>query len=313
MTLMRMIIDTDAGIDDAEAIMMALTYPSCSVEAIMTVTGNTHLDNVNRNVCTVLQQVGQYVPIYSGADRPLIEVWQDDERWYHMSDGLGEWSERPPCDLKIESEPAAMALVRLVNDSPDEVTLVALGPLTNIALAIRLDPTFADKVKQFVFMGGAVDAHGNTPTVSAEFNIWVDPEAAHIVLETFQQSIMLSWETTLAHIISAEDHERFCHLGTNLARFYEGINAKPRARTHYVFKGQPIIPDPLAMAITLEPDLILNEETRHVAVELHGKYSRGQTIVNYTRWRTDKSNVRIIRQINMEGVLRLYENMLLYK
>jgi len=304
-----MIIDTDAGIDDAEAILMALTYPTCTVDAITTVTGNVHRDKVNHNVCTILQQAGQSVPIYSGADRPLVEIWEDDERRYHMSDGLGEWDDRPPCDLTLESEPAAVALARLINESPNEITLVALGPLTNIALAIRLDPTLPDKVKQFVFMGGAVDAHGNTPSVAAEFNIWVDPESAYIVLNAFKKSIMLSWETTLTHIISAEDHDNLCRLGTPLAQFYEGINAKARARTHYVFKGKHIIPDPLAMAITLEPELILEEETRHVAIELRGQYSRGQTIVNYTRWKTAKPNVRIIRQIDMAGVLRLYQNM----
>lgn len=307
---MRMIIDVDAGIDDAEAILMALTYPSCTVEAITTVTGNVHLDKVNRNVCTILQQAGKQVPIYSGADRPLIENWNHDDRRYHMEDGLGDWDQRSPCALQLEDDHAAVALVRLINTYPHDITLVALGPLTNIAMAIRLDPSFADKVKQFVFMGGAVDAHGNTPIVSAEFNIWVDPEAAHVTLNTFQNAVMLSWETTLSHIIPAAEHERLCKLGTSLARFYDGINAKPRARTHHVFKGDHIIPDPLAMAITLEPDLILEEEFRHVAVELHGQHTRGQTIVNYTRWRTGKSNCRIIRRIDMGGVLRLYENML---
>jgi purine nucleosidase len=307
---MRMIIDTDAGIDDAEAILMALTYPDSTVEAITTVTGNVHRDKVDLNVCTILQQAGQTVPIYSGADRPLIDVWEDDERRYHLNDGLGEWADRPPCNLQLEDELAAVALVRLINESPNEIVLVALGPLTNIALAIRLDPTLPEKVKQFVFMGGAVDAHGNTPTVSAEFNIWVDPEAAYIVLKAFKKSVLLGWETTLSHMMSAEDHDYLCHMGTPLARFYEGINAKARARTHYVFKGQHLIPDPLAMAITLEPELILEEETRHVAVELRGEYSRGQTIANYTRWRTDKSNVRIIRKIDMVGVLRIYEDML---
>lgn len=306
----RMIIDTDAGIDDADAILMALQSPYCQVEAITTVTGNVHRDKVDQNVCTILQQAKKSVPIYSGSARPLIQHWEHDDRRYHMEDGLGDWEDRPPCDLRLEQESAAVALVRLVNESPQKLTLVALGPMTNIALAIRLDPTFPDKVKNFVFMGGAVDAHGNTPTVTAEFNIWVDPEAAWMTLDAFPHSTMLSWETTLSHIISAEDHDRLCNLGTPLAKFYEGINANARARTFHVFNGQHIIPDPLAMAITLHPELILESEKRHVTVELQGTNTRGQTVVNYTRWKTDKPNVTIVRKIDMQGVLRLYEGML---
>ncbi len=310
MNTIRMIIDTDAGIDDAEAILMALQSSHCQVEAITTVTGNVHRDKVNQNVCTILQQANQSVPIYSGSARPLIEQWQPDDRRYHMDDGLGDWNNRPTCELQLEDESAALALVRLVNQYPDELILVALGPLTNISLAIRIDPTFPEKVKQFVCMGGAVDAHGNTPTVTAEFNIWVDPEAAWITLDAFAESTMLSWETTVDHIISADDHNRFCNLGTSLAHFYDGINQKPRERTFHVFKGQHIIPDPLAMAITLHPDLILESEKRHVTVELQGQYTRGQIVVNYTRWKTDKPNVTIIRKIDMDGVLALYEAML---
>lgn len=150
---MRMIIDTDAGIDDAEAIIMALTYPDNKVEAITTVTGNVHVDKVNQNICTILQQVRKSVPIYSGASHPIIKSWIDDKRRYHLEDGLGDWDERPSCELTIENEPAAIAMIRLVNQFPNELTLVALGPLTNIALAIRLDPTFPQKIKHLTVMG----------------------------------------------------------------------------------------------------------------------------------------------------------------
>lgn len=306
---MRMIIDTDCGIDDAEALIMALTHPAVTVEAITTVVGNTSLENVNRNVCTVMQQVGKQVPVYSGADRPLIENWFDDERRYHQSDGLGDWEQRPPVEVQLESKHAALALVDLINQNPNELTLVALGPLTNVALAVRFDPTLPEKIKHLVVMGGAVDAHGNTPTVSAEFNIWIDPEAAHIVFEAFPELTLLSWETTTNHPISWEDHERLKQLGTPLAEFYAGINEKSEQKHRHALPGH-WLPDPLAMAITLDPDLILEQEKRHVMVELQGKYTRGQTVVNYTRFATDKANTYIVRKVDMQGVLQLYEAML---
>ena len=307
---MRMIIDTDAGIDDAEAIMMALTHPDVTVEAITTLTGNVHLDKVNRNVATVLQQVGKSVPVYSGADRPLVEKWYNAET-YHMDDGLGDWDARPSCEVKLEDEHAVMALIRLVNEAPNEITLVALGPLTNIALATRIDPNFLSKLKQFTFMGGAVDAHGNTPTVTAEFNIFIDPEAAHIVLSEIEEATMLSWETTVEHPIPMLDHERLCQLGTALSVFYAGINHKVMKK----FGDHAIghwLPDPLAMAITLEPELMLEAEKRHVTVELKGEHTRGQTVVNYTRYSKGRAKVNIIRKVDMQGVIRLYENMLNY-
>ncbi|MEL6269624.1 MAG: nucleoside hydrolase [Chloroflexota bacterium] len=306
---MRMIIDTDAGIDDAEAILMALAYPDCAVEAITTVTGNVHLDLVNRNVATVLQQTGKTVPVYSGADRPLIEPWEHNEKGYHFADGLGDWDKRPPVEVNLEDEHAVTALIRLVNENPGELTLVALGPLTNIALAMRMDPTLPEKVREITVMGGAVDARGNTPTVSAEFNIRIDPEAAAIVFEAFPMVKLVTWETTLENVIPWDEHQRLCKLGTPLADFYAGMNAKGADRTYRNYKAH-LLPDPLAMAVTLDPSLVGAAEIYQMSIELNGTHTRGMTVVNYTRFATGTRNVTIIRQVDMDGVVRLYERML---
>ncbi len=133
----RLLIDTDAGIDDAEALMMALSHPGAQVEAITTVTGNVRVEQVNKNVCAVLTTMDAAVPVYSGAALPLVEAWQGSAQ-YHLADGLGAWDQRPPCEPVVEQDHAANALVRLAADNPGELTLVALGPLTNIALAVRL-------------------------------------------------------------------------------------------------------------------------------------------------------------------------------
>ncbi|MEM6282505.1 MAG: nucleoside hydrolase [Chloroflexota bacterium] len=306
---MRMIIDTDAGIDDAEAILMALAHPNCTVEAITTVTGNVHRDAVNQNVATVLQQAARTVPVYSGADVPLVEPWEFNEKGYHATDGLGDWPDRPPVDVQLEAEHAVAALIRLVNDNPGEITLVALGPLTNIALAVRLDPSLPEKLKAITVMGGAVDARGNTPTVAAEFNIRIDPEAAAIVFGAFPMVKLVTWETTLENVMPWEDHEKLCNLGTPLATFYTGINVLAGERTKRNFKAH-LLPDPLAMAVTLEPSLVEIEDIEQMNVELNGTHTRGMTVVNYTRFATGPRNVTIIRRVDMAGVVRLYEQML---
>lgn len=310
MTIMRLMIDTDAGIDDAEAVIMALAHPAATVEAITTVTGNAHVSKVNRNICSILQVMGQQVPVYAGAAQPLVQPWQPEPDPYHRHDGMGNWDERPPCAPTLEAEHAANALVRLAAENPGELTLVALGPLTNVALATRLDPNFAQNIKQFVFMGGTIRAHGNVqPT--AEFNVYCDPEAAYMVLKAFPMATMVSWETTMNHVFTWEQQTALTVGDTPRRVFYRGITAKAakRYREHYGHHGYHL-PDPLAMAITLKPDLILAQETHHVTVELYGAVTRGQTVVNYTRHNTGDSNVNIVTKINVDGVYSLFEMML---
>lgn len=307
---MKLIIDTDAGIDDAEAVMMALAHPRATVKAITTVTGNAHVGKVNRNVCSILQVMGQQVPVYAGAAQPLIQPWQPEDDPYHMHDGMGDWDERPSCEPSIEAEHAASALVRLANDHPNELTLVALGPLTNIALAARLDPAFPQKIKQFVFMGGTIRAHGNVSPV-AEFNVHCDPEAAYIVLDAFPMATMVSWETTMDHAFTWEQQAALMEGSAPRRVFYRGITQKAVRRYRDLYRHHGYhLPDPLAMAITLEPDLMLGYETRHVTVELNGSVTRGQTVVNYTRHDTGTPNVHVVTKIDLAGVYALFEMML---
>ena len=164
---MKLIIDTDAGVDDAQAIMLALSDPAVNVLAITTLTGNVHIRQVNPNVLTILEIMGRAVPVYAGIDRPLVQEWGDAAE-FHGGDGLGNFQDRPPLTRSLEDEHAVPALLRLSREHAGELTLIALGPLTNIAAACRVDPGFPARIKQFVFMGGTIAAHGNTPIVTAE-------------------------------------------------------------------------------------------------------------------------------------------------
>jgi purine nucleosidase len=308
---MRLIIDTDAGVDDSQAILMALTHGGARVEAITTVTGNVHVDKVNRNVIAILALMGMRIPIYSGATLPLVEPWHAGAPEVHGDDGLGNWTDRPHPLQGLEREHAVNALVRLVNENPGQYTIVALGPLTNLAMAQRLDPSFASKVKQLYFMGGTLQGVGNTTTVTAEFNIWCDPEAAHIVLSSFPRATMLSWETTLAHPIDWDTYGRLANMGSPRSRFFRDTTRviSGLMRSYGFLRGY-LLPDPLAMAIALEPALIRQAADYIMMVELRGTHTRGQTVIDHMARTGLQPNVTAITEIDMAGVVRLYERML---
>ncbi len=309
---MRLIIDTDAGVDDAQAILMALAHPGVTVEAITTVTGNTHVDWVIRNVFTVLNLKGASVPVYRGAASPLVPGFWKPEVRVHGEDGLGNYRQRPGNYPDVEPEPAAMALVRLADAAPGELTLVALGPLTNVALACRLDPDFPRKIKQFVFMGGTIAAKGNTaPHITAEFNIHCDPEAALIALDAFPLATMLSWETTLYHPFSWQQYDALVTQDSAAARFVAETTGETVAflRQHPRVPGY-LLPDPLAMAVALDPALIQSCERHYVTVEVGGLQTRGQTVVDYFGLLGRDPNVDVVTGVNVAGVYDLFRRAL---
>lgn len=303
---MRLIIDTDAGIDDSQAIMMALAAPHATVEAITTVTGNVHIENVNRNVFTILDICKMNVPVFAGADRPLVAGWNGAIEDIHGRDGLGDWSERPRTLVRLQPLHAALAIVNLVNQAPGELTLVALGPLTNIALAVRLDPELPRKIRNFVFMGGTTSAQGNTDVVTAEYNIYCDPEAAHIVLEAFEQSTMLSWEATMMHPLSIDQLNAVRQARTPAGAFVYGTTEKLLRMFQGVNSPGYMIPDPLAMAVALDPDCVLQSDFRFTTVELSGGYTRGQTVIDYRQGSPNKPNVHLIMRLDMDRVFAAF-------
>ncbi len=303
---MKMIIDTDAGVDDAQAIMLALCEPAVEVLAITTLTGNVHIDQVNPNVLTILEIMKRDLPVYAGIDRPLVSQWEDATE-FHGSDGLGNYRDRPALSRSIEAEHAVPALLRLSREYAGELTLVALGPLTNIAAAIRLDPGFPARIKQFVFMGGTIAAHGNTPNLTAEYNIYTDPEAAYITLAAFADATMLSWETTLAHGFAWDKFDALCAIETVNGRFFRQISQGSAERLQETYR-QPayLLPDPLAMAITLQPSLIRQSSKHYVTVELNGAHTRGQTVIDYNHMSGKAPNVNVIQALDTDGVHQMF-------
>ena len=303
----RLIIDTDPGVDDAHAILLALAHPDVQVEAITTVNGNVNLDLTTANALKILDAAGRDLPVYRGCDRPLISRLGNAVH-VHGEDGLGDCN-IPLSKKSAQSEHAVHALVRLANENPGEITLAAIGPLTNLAVALSIDPYLPKKIKRLVIMGGAIYGKGNTETITSEFNIHTDPEAAHMVFSAWPMLTLLSWETTLAHIFSRDVLDRFFNLGTSRAKFFYDTNQKilgyirNRLRQDVLFA-----PDGLALAAAIEPEVITRSEKRYVSIELHGSQTRGQTVVDWSGSTQKEPNTEIILEVDQTRFIQLMEN-----
>ena len=303
----RLIIDTDPGVDDAHAILLALAHPDIQVEAITTVNGNVDLNLTTANALKILDVADKEIPVYRGCDRPLVNRPANAD-FVHGADGLGD------CGIsasrkQVQAEHAVQALVRLANENPGEFTLVAIGPLTNLAVALSIDPHLPEKFKQLVIMGGAIYSRGNTETVTAEFNIHTDPEAAHIVFSTWPVLTLLSWETTLAHVFTREVLKRFFNLGTPRAKFFQDTNQKILSYIEKRMSNDSLFaPDGLAMAVAVEPEIVTKSEKKYVSIELHGSQTRGQTVVDWSGRTGQPANTEIILELDQERFIQLMEN-----
>lgn len=274
----QLLIDTDPGVDDALAILMAHTH--ADVLGLSIAAGNVGLAHTARNACTLVDLVGAKTPVFAGCPTPLVRLPEEDAAFVHGRDGLGDVGFPAPT-TRIEQEHAALALLRLTRERPGEITLVALAPLTNLALALRLDPTLPQRVKRLVVMGGAVTGHGNTGRVPAEFNVGFDPEAAHVVFEGFPQFDLVDWELTLRHAFDESQFDRWLAAGDRRATFFTQVFQVARETNRERGRRGIIAADALAMAVAIDPSVVLRSERRHLGVELDGRLTRGATVVDW--------------------------------
>ena len=300
----RIVIDTDPGVDDAHAIMLACAHPAAKLEALTTVAGNVSLDRATRNALIILDVIGQDVPVFPGCDDALVRPTAR-RAISHGSDGLGD-SGYPPSARRASPEHAVHALIRMANESAGELTLAAIGPLTNIALATRLDPTLPQKYKRLVVMGGAIHAHGNSWERAAEFNFYCDPEAAAIVFARWPMVTLVSWETTLAHGLLPAQVESLARGASPRAElFRRTIRTQPLDPA----SGQLVLfePDPLALAVALEPEIIQRAETQYVEIELDGQLTRGQTVVDWYGLTDRPHNANLVHEIDLDRFWELMQ------
>jgi inosine-uridine nucleoside N-ribohydrolase len=308
----KVIIDTDAGPDDAAAIFVALNYnkyvynSSLEVIAITCVYGNTAVDNVVVNVLKTLQTADRLdVPVYRGASKSLLLTPPQDN--YFGEDGFGdfEYPNPPDPDDLLQSKHAVIALIDTVNKYPGEVTLLCIGPLTNVALALRLDPKFLTKLKNLVVMGGSVEGVGNIKP-GIEFNFYVDPEAAFIVFNStdtstgdIQPIILLPYESVSERNVISMDW-RMNVLGTLPSSEVELLNNAERYHL-----GEDILnwgcADCLAVAATVNSSIIEHSATLYAYVSVDGTLSRGAVFVDYKGSTGMPHNIIILRDIDVDS------------
>jgi purine nucleosidase len=290
-TRIPLLIDTDPGVDDALALLMAFADPRHRVVALTIAAGNVGLAHTVRNALKLCEVAGVDVPVHAGCPVPLVHPPAEDAAFVHGNDGFGDIGYAPAARA-AEAEHAALALVRLAREHEGRLVLVALGPLTNVALAVRLDPALPSRLARFVVMGGAVTGQGNT-TVPAEFNIGFDPEAARVVFEAFPRLELVDWEAVLRHGFPHAGFEAWLAAGDGRARFYDAISRKTRAwagdRRGELWHSA----DALAMQVALAPETSRRAEDQHVAIETEGRLSRGATIVDWAGRGGRAANARI--------------------
>lgn len=290
-----LLIDTDPGVDDALAIMMALDDPRFEVTGLTVTAGNVGLEYTLANALKLVELSGRQIPVFAGADGPLIHPSQDASG-IHGRDGFGDTGLEPAM-LSAESEHAALAILQFSHEYAGRLLLVALGPLTNLALALKLDPTLPERIDRLVVMGGAVNARGNI-TPASEFNVAYDPEAAHIVLAGFPQLDLADWEATLNHGLPVAYVEEWLGSGTQRATFYEAISRRSRRWSADRLGPLWCSADGLAMAWALNPDGALETHERPVVMELQGQHTRGATVTDWNRQTGAPDNVRILSRFD---------------
>jgi purine nucleosidase len=274
-----LLVDTDTASDDAVALLLALRHPDATVRAITVVAGNVPVEQGVQNALYTCELVGADVPVYAGAAAPRIRELHTGEA-VHGDDGMGdvglELSGRTP-----EAGEAAQVLAAEIASAPGELTLVTLGPLTNVARAFELAPGAAQQLGSLVIMGGTSDHRGNVTAV-AEYNIWADPEAAALVFEAGAPITMVGWDISRKRaVITPTEAEELRALGP-LGAFSVDIQRTliEFCREQTLLDGYDL-PDPIAMAVALDPDVATEVRRSHVAVETAGELTRGETVVDY--------------------------------
>lgn len=300
----RIIIDTDPGIDDALAILLALASPELKLEGLTVVHGNCSMAQGVTNALSVLELAGREdVPVYQGCELPLVQPSLLAPET-HGNTGLG-YAQLPPPTTEPAAGHAVDFLVESTLSAPGEITIVAIGPLTNLALAIRREPEIVEAVREVIIMGGAIRHEGNT-TPLAEFNTFVDPHAAHIVYHAGMPITLVPLDVTYKCILTPEDVRRLLKSEHPITEFIaDATRFYMEFHDDYQKIAGCVINDPLALALAYAPELVDVEE-HYVDVDIAGGVSMGNTFADFYRMEEKPANMNVAFGVRPRDFIELF-------
>jgi inosine-uridine nucleoside N-ribohydrolase len=307
----RVIIDTDPGLDDTAAILFTLACPErVTVEMLTTVFGNTAIEHCTRNALTILDAADRAdIPVYQGAARPLLRQPRYAPH-IHSEDGLGGLASKYPPTGAIRPGIAAEKIVERVMASPGELTLVALGPLTNVALALRLEPRLAESVREIVLMGGAVRVPGNVSPV-ASANMLNDPDAAAAVYSSGARIVQAGLDVARPTIISPAHLDRIAAADTPAARLLSDVARANIAsyRKRFGDEGGARFNDLPTVAYVVDRSLF-QVERYPVVIETTGTYTTGMTVVDWLGDLNVPANVDVLMGVDAPRLVEMFADRL---
>lgn len=295
----RLLIDTDTAGDDVTSLLFGLRWPGADLQAITIVAGNVYLDQAVTNALLTVEHSAGEAPVYVGAHRPLLRKLVT-AHYVHGRDGMGD-ADFPPPKLKPEPEHAVDQIVEVATRYEGELEIIAQGPLTNIALAYMKDPQLPGKVKRLWIMGGANNSLGNI-TPAAEFNFYVDPEAANMVLHAGFNVTLVPWDVcVLDGIIMRDELQEIIDMRTPCSEFY--LQANKGAWT-YVREAMGVDgishPDALTISMALDGRVKMRSLELYVDVEYRSEMTRGYSLVDQGRVLKKDPNAEVVLRADKE-------------
>ena len=300
----KVIFDTDPGIDDALALLLLAASPEVDLRAITVTHGNTSQEKCLRNALQLVELAGiKHVPVIRGASEPLVKELSVAEET-HGDGGLG-YAILPPSNVKPSSVLAHDAIIDEVERHPHEVTLLCVGPMTNIALALLKKPSIAGKVKRIIAMGGAIHYPGNA-TPQSEYNVYCDPEAFDIVVRAGIDFTLVPLDVTYQCIFTTEHLARINQAKDEIKNF---IAESTRFYMEFHASHQDIhgcaINDPLAAALLINPSLVTIREY-FLSIELRSPSSKAKTIADHYGSLKQRPNAKVAMEVDVDSFMDLF-------
>lgn len=300
----HIIIDTDPGIDDSLALLLAMASPEIAIDGVITVHGNVSAEQTTRNALAVLELAkASHIPVYRGCDLPLVKESLISPET-HGNSGLG-YAQLPEPLTQPQSRHGSDYLIEQVMSRPGEVTLVCIGPLTNIALAIRQEPRIVENVKEVFIMGGAIQTPGNT-TAQAEYNTFVDPHAAHIVFHSGMPMTLTPLDVTYQCVFTKDDLNRLLKINSPITKFVaDSTRFYMEFHDEYQSIDGCVINDPMTLALTFMPE-ICDYQDLVVDVDISTGVGLGKTFADFYNYEKKPKNMRVAMGVRPRLFMELF-------